>query len=25
VFVVRDMVNPNAGRKLIAVAIRYRQ
>ena len=24
VFVVRDMVNPNAGRKLIAVAIRYR-
>ena len=25
VFVVRDMVNPNVGRKLIAVAIRYRQ
>jgi hypothetical protein len=24
VFVVRDLVNPNAGRKLIAVAIRYR-
>lgn len=24
VFVVRDMVNPNVGRKLIAVAIRYR-
>lgn len=24
VFVVRDMVNPNLGRKLIAVAIRYR-
>ena len=24
VFVVRDMVNPSAGRKLIAVAIRYR-
>jgi hypothetical protein len=23
-FVVRDMVNPNVGRKLIAVAIRYR-
>jgi len=25
VFVVRDMVNPAAGRKLIGVAIRYRQ
>jgi len=24
VFVVRDMVNPGAGRRLIAVAIRYR-
>ena len=24
VFVVRDMLNPNVGRKLIAVAIRYR-
>ena len=24
VFVVRDVVNPNVGRKLIAVAIRYR-
>ncbi len=24
VFVVRDMMNPNVGRKLIAVAIRYR-
>jgi hypothetical protein len=24
VFVVRDLVNPNVGRKLIAVAIRYR-
>jgi hypothetical protein len=25
VFVVRDLVNPDVGRKLIAVAIRYRQ
>jgi hypothetical protein len=24
VFVVRDVMNPNVGRKLIAVAIRYR-